>query len=153
MKDSELRRFRAGHLGRLFAELHRDFSIRSKQLLASRKHPGIRPAHTQVFASLPLDGARLTTLAERAGITKQSMASLVAELEKLGYLERMPDPSDARATWIRFSTKGMRMLADASETTAEVKRFYAQKIGKKRVDELERTLADLVAALDIDVPV
>ena len=38
---------------------------------------------------------------ERAQITKQSMAELVLHLERLGYVERVPDPSDRRAKLVR----------------------------------------------------
>ena len=39
---------------------------------------------------------RLTDLAARAQMTKQSAGELVSYLEARGYLERVPDPSDGR---------------------------------------------------------
>ncbi|MCH9682133.1 MAG: MarR family transcriptional regulator [Deltaproteobacteria bacterium] len=152
MDEAELLRFRRQHLGRLLAEVQRDFSIRVKAKLAQRRHPGIKPAHTQVFASLPLAGARLTQIAQRAGITKQSMGALVSELEDLGYLTRAPDPEDGRATQVRFTRKGRRMLHDAVAATAEAEAEYASRIGARRVDELRRSLAEIVDALHIDIP-
>ena len=46
---------------------------------------------------IPPAGIRLTDLAARAGITKQAMAELVAEIERRGYLQRTADPADRRA--------------------------------------------------------
>ena len=43
----------------------------------------------------------MSVLAERAAITKQSMAELVAHLERHGYVERVPDPTDRRAKLVR----------------------------------------------------
>jgi len=150
--EDELIRFRREHLGRLLREIDRDFSTRVKMALAARRHPGIKPAHTQVFASLPLDGARLTELADRAGITKQSMGALVNELESLGYLKRSPDPDDGRAIRIGFSKKGRRLLEDAVTATATVEARYGAAIGDERVKAMKRALADLVEALGIEIP-
>lgn len=132
--------------------MHRHHSMLLTEQIRARGHPEIRHAHTQVFASLPLDGARLTTVAARAGITKQSMMALVSELESLGYLTRSPDPSDGRASLIRFSAKGLRMFEDAADAAALIRRDYAEKVGQKRIDAFERTLVELVAALEIDIP-
>ena len=60
-------------------------------------HAAIRPKHGAVFANLDREGTRATVLAERAGIGKAAMGELVDELERLGYVERRPDPEDRRA--------------------------------------------------------
>jgi len=64
------------------------------------------PAHTAVFQHIEADGSRLTDLAERAQITKQSMGYLVDYLEERDYLERHADPSDRRATIICLTDRG-----------------------------------------------
>ncbi|MCA9607336.1 MAG: winged helix DNA-binding protein [Myxococcales bacterium] len=147
MMDDDLKRFRREHLGRLLHGLHGDFAARTM-----KRHPTVKLAHLQVFATLPLEGARLTTLAERAGITKQSMGALVSELEGLGILERGPDPDDGRATRIRFSKKGLRLLGRAKTAADEVEALYAEKLGAKRYARMKKDLADLVRALDIEIP-
>ena len=52
--------------------------------LAAAGFADLRPAHFSVFQHLPADGARVTDLAERAQITKQSMGYLVDHLEERG---------------------------------------------------------------------
>jgi len=59
-----------------------------------------RPAHSGVFAHIDLDGTRLTDLANRANMTPQAMGELVDDLERLGYVRRVPDPGDRRAKLI-----------------------------------------------------
>ena len=57
----------------------------------------LEPAHFTVFRYPSPDGARPSELAARLGISKQSLNYLLRELERLGYLERRPDPQDLRA--------------------------------------------------------
>ncbi len=44
----------------------------------------MRPSHGCVFGNMRPHGVRLTDLAERARITKQSVGEIVADLEELG---------------------------------------------------------------------
>ena len=61
----------------------------------------IRPAHGCVFRFIEPSGSRLTVLAEQSGFTKQAVGEVADDLEKLGYVERIPDPLDGRAKLIR----------------------------------------------------
>ena len=63
----------------------------------------IRPAHTALFPHIDLSGTRQTALARRMGVSKQAVGQLVSELEQMGALERVPDPSDGRARLVRFA--------------------------------------------------
>src|SRR5919199_2989010 len=76
--------------------------------LAELGHPHVREGYGCVFGFIDLEhGSRLTELAERSGITKQAVGEAVAELEQLGYVERVPDPSDGRAKIIRLTPRGL----------------------------------------------
>ncbi|MFM7005174.1 MAG: MarR family transcriptional regulator, partial [Limnohabitans sp.] len=46
---------------------------------------------------LEVGGTRLTDLAQRAGMTKQAMGTLVDQCEAWGMVRRENDPTDARA--------------------------------------------------------
>ena len=61
----------------------------------------MRPGHGCVFGTIEPDGSRLTDLAERARMTKQTVGEVTTDLERLGYVERVPDPRDGRAKIIR----------------------------------------------------
>ena len=63
--------------------------------LAERGHAAVRPPHGAVLQYLDDDGTQVSELARRAHVTKQSMAELVAHLERHGYVERVPDPPTA----------------------------------------------------------
>jgi DNA-binding MarR family transcriptional regulator len=119
--------------------LHRRF--------AERGHPEIRPPHGDVMQFLDDDGTRVSVLAERAQITKQSMAELVAHLERLGYVERVPDPSDRRAKLVRATQRGKQLYAIAREVVAEIEAEWTRRLGKAKMRQLRELLEELNAAL------
>src|SRR5687768_2440033 len=94
------------HLGVLFYRGRRLVDEFVLERLAAAGHDDIRAAHGAVFSYMPARGARLTELARRARITKQSMGELIRDLEDLGYVERIPDPTDRRAQVLRYTDKG-----------------------------------------------
>jgi len=107
----------------------------------------LRPAHFAVFQSLLPQGSRLTDLAERAGMTKQSMGYLVDYLEQHGYLQRVPDPHDQRAQLIRITARS-RKLDEAVETVLnELHDDWAARVGRAKFNQLRELLGDLVNAL------
>jgi DNA-binding MarR family transcriptional regulator len=113
------------------------------QRLADRGHPDLRPPHGNVFQFLDAEGTRVSVLAERAAITKQSMAELVAHLERHGYVERIPDPSDRRAKLVRSTARGSEVYEIAREVAAEIERRWTRRVGKARMRELRETLEEL----------
>jgi DNA-binding MarR family transcriptional regulator len=99
-----------------------------------------RFAHNAVFAHVPPEGIRLTALADRAGMTKQAMSELVVDLEALGYLQRVPDPSDGRAKLIEFTERGWSAVDTALSSFDEMERELADEVGSGRIRQLRRTL-------------
>jgi DNA-binding MarR family transcriptional regulator len=119
--------------------LHRRF--------AEGGHPEIRPPHGNVMQFLDDAGTRVSVLAERAQITKQSMAELVVHLERLGYVERVPDPSDRRAKLVRATPRGKQLYAIAREVVAEIEADWTKRLGKTKMRQLRALLEELNAGL------
>lgn len=119
--------------------LHRRF--------AERGHPEIRPPHGNVMQFLDDAGTRVSVLAERAQITKQSMAELVVHLERLGYVERVPDPSDRRAKLVRATPRGKELYAIARDVVAEIEADWTKRLGKTKMRQLRALLEELNAGL------
>jgi DNA-binding MarR family transcriptional regulator len=97
-------------------------------------------AQARVVQRIAPGGSRLTELAEQAQITKQSAQFLVDQLQERGYVERVPDPTDARARLVRIAPRGEQVLPVAAAAVAEVEAEWAAHLG-------ERAMADLRAAL------
>lgn len=114
--------------------------------LAGQGHGAIRQAHGAVFQHLDDAGTTVSTLAERAQITKQSMAELVAYLERHGYVLRTPDPSDGRAKLVRLSRQGREVVAIARGLVPEAERHIAETIGADRLEALRADLHAIRAA-------
>jgi DNA-binding MarR family transcriptional regulator len=119
----------------------------SEQMLSVQHAAGfadIRPAHGAVFGNVPPEGIRLSDLARRAGMTKQAMAQLVSDLERLGYLVRRPDPTDGRSVLIEFSDRGWASVHLGLDTFDDMEAAIAQDLGPRRFADLRRMLERLV---------
>jgi DNA-binding MarR family transcriptional regulator len=122
------------------------------RFFASSPYTDIQPAHAQALQPLwdyP-EGARVTTLAKLARITKQSMSALVDDLAKRGYVERVPDPDDARATLVLLSTKGREFAKFARVFARDYEKDWIARIGSKRFDDLKSALQALNASWQAD---
>jgi DNA-binding MarR family transcriptional regulator len=86
---------------------------------------------------------RLRAVPRRAQITKQSMAELVAHLERHGYVERVPDPSDRRAKLVRTTARGSEVYAIAREVIAEIEREWTARLGAGKMRRLRELLQEL----------
>lgn len=111
--------------------------------LAEAGFDDLRPAHTTVFQHIKADGSRLSELAERAQITKQSMGYLVDYLEEHGYLERRADPSDRRASLIFLTERGWAEVREALKIIAQIEQQWARQLGKQRMEQLRELLTEL----------
>jgi DNA-binding MarR family transcriptional regulator len=102
--------------------------------------PQIRAVHLSLFRNLDLDGTRLTELAHRANMTKQSMQELVDSVQALGLIERRPDPGDRRAKIVAFSRKGLQLLDALHTAVLFMEARMADTIGPRAVRQITRLL-------------
>lgn len=103
----------------------------------------VTAAQSRVFARIGPDGTRLTDLAEMAQVTKQTAGFLVDQLERAGYVERVPDPSDARARLVRIAPRGRVAQARASLVEQEIEAEWTRHLGQREMDRLRRTMLRL----------
>jgi DNA-binding MarR family transcriptional regulator len=100
-------------------------------------------AQGRLFARIPEDGIRLTELSGSAQITKQTAGFLVDQLEAAGYVQRAPDPTDARARLVRIAPRGRQAQALAREVEAQVTDEWTQHVGPRDMAELRRIMERL----------
>ena len=65
------------------------------------------------------DELRVADLAAKVGLTQSAISRQVAELARLGLVERHLDDADGRATLIRISEAGVQRLAQERENRAK----------------------------------
>jgi DNA-binding MarR family transcriptional regulator len=131
------------NLGLLCYIASRAMEVRVFDALAAAGFDDITTAQGRVFARIGPKGTRVTELAARAGITKQTAGFLVDQLERAGYVRRAPDPADARARLVQIEPRGESAVAVASIAEAEVEAEWTQHLGKQGSSQLRRALTRL----------
>jgi DNA-binding MarR family transcriptional regulator len=97
----------------------------------------------RVFQRIDPDGSRLTDLADQAQMTKQSAGVLVDQLERLGYVRRVPDPADGRARLIVIEQRGRRAAELAIAASAEILSEWKAYLGTRNFTLLHQILDQL----------
>jgi DNA-binding MarR family transcriptional regulator len=130
-----------------FGTLLRDPALAINELvsegLAERGFADFRPAHGTIGQHIADEGSRVTDLARLAQITKPSVVYLVNDLERLGYVERVPDADDGRAKLVRLTRRGAEAQGLARKLIAQVEQDWAGLLGREDF----RTLRDLLERL------
>ena len=111
--------------------------------LHERGFDDLDAAHLNVFQYPGPQGARPSELASRLRMTKQALNYLLGELERLGYLERRPDPDDLRSKRVALTPRAVSAIGVIREAVEEMEEVWARQLGEKRFAELRSLLLDL----------
>ncbi len=122
-----------------------DFSDELAKRVEAAGFTDIRPGHGCVFGTIDPQGSRLTDLAQRANMTKQSVGEATSDLEQRGYVERVPDPDDGRAKIIRLTERGREARAIGRRFIDDIEREWAERYGEERVAALREALEAITA--------
>jgi DNA-binding MarR family transcriptional regulator len=107
----------------------------------------LNAAHVGLWRYPGLEGLRPSHLADRRGITKQSVNELLGHLEQHGYLLRVPDSADGRARVIRLTSKGWRLQRTIYAEAGAAQLRIAEILGPRRFAQLQSSLALLTEQL------
>jgi DNA-binding MarR family transcriptional regulator len=130
-------------LGILLFVANRALEERAFDAVVAAGTTDITAAQARVAARIGPHGTRVSVLAEQARVTKQTAAFSVEQLERAGYVERVPDPSDGRARLVRLTPRARPMIEAANAEVERVLGEWADHVGEERLDQLHATLADL----------
>jgi DNA-binding MarR family transcriptional regulator len=122
-----------------------DFCDDLERRVADTPYSDIRVAHGCVFGNIDPEGTRLTELAARARMTKQSVGEVTSDLEQRGYVERVPDPRDGRAKIIRLTERGRAAQSLGIGLIDEIEQEWAERFGADRVAVLREALEAITA--------
>jgi len=111
--------------------------------LAEAGYADITTAQMKIVQRIGPQGTRLTELAEQAQVTKQTAGFLVDQLEKGGWVERVPDPSDRRARLVRIAGRGEEALPVAAAAVAQAEAEWEAHLGAPRMSQLRGILGEL----------
>jgi DNA-binding MarR family transcriptional regulator len=105
-------------------------------------------AQSRLLMGIDSEGTRLGALADRAQIAKQTATALVDKLERAGYVERVPDPSDGRARLVRMTPRAEAALPVARAEEARIEAEWEARLGTERMDQLREALTALREVTD-----
>lgn len=118
------------NVGVLLFVSYRAMENRVFQAIADAGFTDLTSAQARLLQRVAPDGSRLTSLAEQAQVTKQTAGFLVDQLEGAGYVERTPDPRDARARLIRIAGRGLAVQPVADAVVREVEAQWSAHLGE-----------------------
>src|SRR6187431_2278642 len=128
------------------ALLRMPWEVVQRRMLAALHERGfddLDAAHLNVFQYPGPEGARPSELAARLRISKQALNYLLGELERLGYVERRPDPDDLRSKRVALTARGRSAVGVIREAVGELEAEWAQQLGQSRFEELRSLLQEL----------
>jgi DNA-binding MarR family transcriptional regulator len=100
-------------------------------------------AQCRVFQRIAPEGSRLMDLAYQAQVSKQSAGVMVDQLERLGYVRRVPDPTDGRARLIVIEERGRRAVEVATATVDGILSEWKAYLGTRNFTLLHQILDQL----------
>jgi DNA-binding MarR family transcriptional regulator len=132
-------------IGYLLAVATRRWNEILERRFAEAGYPEIRASYGALL--IPLfeeSGLRMSELARRARLSKQTVTTMARLLERDGLVSRRPDPDDARATRLFLTPRAESFQPVAESVLADLDRRVAKTLGKETATQLKVALAELV---------
>jgi DNA-binding MarR family transcriptional regulator len=118
--------------------------LESAVLDALREHGHELPlSQARVFQRIDPDGSRMADLAEAAQLSKQTIGSIVDQLERSGYVRRERDPRDARGRIVRITDKGRQVIELTIPVVRRIQADWEAQLGRTRARQLREALETL----------
>jgi DNA-binding MarR family transcriptional regulator len=133
--------FLLGRMRTIERAAHREMLAR----LHANGYRYLRLPHIAFLAHMTHEGRRLTEFAELMQVTKAAASQLVSFLEAKGLVERVPDPTDGRASLIRATPAALPGFKIARQRYAEMEDEWRELLGSRRLNQLVVSLKDLEA--------
>ncbi|MBF6195603.1 MarR family winged helix-turn-helix transcriptional regulator [Nocardia implantans] len=112
--------------------------------LAGHGHPELRPMHGFVFQAIGRaggpHGCTAADLGRALGVSKQAAGKHIEALERLGYLRRGHDPSDARRKVYTLTERAEDVLIRSARTFDRIRDRWSELLGADRLAAFERDL-------------
>jgi DNA-binding MarR family transcriptional regulator len=134
-------------LGLLLRLVYQHYSQHIEAALRDAGFDDIRPAAANVFPFVPAEGITVSGIAEAAGVRKQTMAQAVDQLERTGYVERRPNPTDRRSRLVFLTERGASVPPVTHAAAARVEEHWSELASPQELDRLRASLLRLLTEL------
>lgn len=115
-----------------------------EQVVAMARNHGytqVTPAMSRLFGHMGGQPIGLSELARRLGVSRQAVHRLATEAARLGLVEFVQTPEDARVVCLQFSRAGWAMSTQAARDFEEVEARLRERLGTRNLNELKRLLS------------
>jgi DNA-binding MarR family transcriptional regulator len=118
--------------------------VREEAAFASELGRGKRPSYGSILVPLfEEDGLRMGELGARAGLSKQTMTTMVRLLERDGLVTRTRDPDDGRAWRVELTARAKAFRPVAERALAEIHALVGERLGAREVARFQRFLEEV----------
>lgn len=121
-----------------------------RETTRARGHDVLQLSHARLIALIGHEGAGVSEMAQRQGVSRQATSATVRNLESLGYVRRETDEHDGRAVHVVLTRRGQTLIQDSLLALAELEQDFREILGARRFDDLVGVAADLHASLLIE---
>jgi DNA-binding MarR family transcriptional regulator len=139
-------------------ELERQLTLLARRLSKPVRLPGQsgftvldRPAYQALLRIVEEGPLRSTALAKLVGVDLSVISRQVSSLEDVGFVQRAPDPADARASLVSATEAGASALALARVKRTEVLDEVLDEWPAEDRDAFVRLLARFNAELEVSI--
>ena len=111
-------------------------------VMAALKSAGhdISLTQARVFQRIGPEGSRLAELAEASQVSKQTIGSIVDQLERAGYVRRVLDPRDARARLVTVTARGHELIELSLPVVRDIQEQWTAHLGPGHTQQLRQAL-------------
>lgn len=124
--------------------LLRRFAWMEEQVIKKAQAHGyssVTPAMSRLFGHMGGQPAGLSELARRMDVSRQAVHKLANEAARLGLVEFVVAPEDARVVRLQFTRAGWDMSATATKDFEDIEQQLKARMGARNLNELKRLLA------------
>lgn len=116
--------------------------IEERVLEKARAHgyAQVTPAMSRLFGNMVGQPVGLSELSRRMGVTRQAVHKLANDAARLGLVEFVASPDDARVVRLQFTQAGWAMSALAAKDFEEIESAIKEHLGTRNLAELKRLL-------------
>ncbi len=135
--------------GFLISKIHQLSQRIFARILKNHKLDEFNPAQGRImFVLWQKDNIPIHELVERTQFSKSTLTSMLDNLEKAGFIKRVPSKEDRREILIALTEKDRLLQDKYIDISREMGKFYYNRFSDKEIDDfenyLERILENLI---------
>ncbi|WP_439591637.1 MarR family winged helix-turn-helix transcriptional regulator [Microbacterium sp.] len=119
----------------------------SSQIVERMRQEGfadVRTSHGYVLQLVVADSPTIGSMAESLGVTQQAVSKSVGELQRLGYVDRVADPVDARARRVELTARGRELIEAGRAARQDAEASIAREVSPEDLMAARRVLAAIL---------